>query len=151
VASLNRPESNLTGVTFYGGSQLNTKQLELLRSALGRRGAEANDARTRVVGPRHSSYEAGEQSEGSPLRRRLRGELSGVGGAKGPTPGMEVRAQVAAQTQPTERTLSAPRFRLASALLDRNDRRVSHAHPRLVLCLLGGGWRPLSLLDEGDL
>ena len=31
VASLNRPESNLTGVTFYGGSQLNTKQLELLR------------------------------------------------------------------------------------------------------------------------
>ena len=31
MASLNRPESNLTGVTFYGGSQLNTKQLELLR------------------------------------------------------------------------------------------------------------------------
>ena len=27
----------------------------------------------REVGPRHSSYEAGEQSEGSPLRRRLRG------------------------------------------------------------------------------
>ena len=43
------------------------------RSASGRRGAEANDARTREVGPRHSSYEAGEQSEGSPLRRRLRG------------------------------------------------------------------------------
>ena len=43
------------------------------RSALGRRGAEANDARTREVGPRHSSFEAGEQSEGSPLRRRLRG------------------------------------------------------------------------------
>ena len=43
------------------------------RSALGRRGAEANDARTREVGPRHNSYEAGEQSEGSPLRRRLRG------------------------------------------------------------------------------
>ena len=40
---------------------------------MGRRGAEANDARTREVGPRHSSYEAGEQSEGSPLRRRLRG------------------------------------------------------------------------------
>ena len=30
-------------------------------------------ARTREVGPRHSSNEAGEQSEGSPLRRRLRG------------------------------------------------------------------------------
>jgi putative tryptophan/tyrosine transport system substrate-binding protein len=31
VASLNRPEANLTGVTFFGGSQLNAKQLELLR------------------------------------------------------------------------------------------------------------------------
>src|SRR3954464_2393875 len=43
------------------------------RSALERRGAEANDARTREVGPRHSSCEADEQSEESPLRRRLRG------------------------------------------------------------------------------
>src|SRR5262249_48610785 len=33
----------------------------------------ADDARTREVGPRHSSCEAGEQSEGSQLRRRLRG------------------------------------------------------------------------------
>src|SRR5262249_48374219 len=39
----------------------------------GRRGAVADDARTREVGPRHSSDEAGEQSEESPLRRRLRG------------------------------------------------------------------------------
>src|SRR5262249_42379564 len=31
VTSLNRPEANLTGVTFFGGSQLNAKQLELLR------------------------------------------------------------------------------------------------------------------------
>src|SRR4029079_16210837 len=38
-----------------------------------RRGAEADDARTREVGPRHSSCEADEQSEESPLRRRLRG------------------------------------------------------------------------------
>ena len=53
------------------------------RSALGRRGAEANDARTREVGPRHSSNEAGEQSEGSPLRRRLRGRTQRVSGAKG--------------------------------------------------------------------
>src|SRR5262249_8783846 len=36
-------------------------------------GAVADDARTREVGPRHSSDEAGEQSEESPLRRRLRG------------------------------------------------------------------------------
>ena len=31
VASLSRPEANLTGVTFFGGSTLNAKQLELLR------------------------------------------------------------------------------------------------------------------------
>src|SRR5262245_52060239 len=31
VVSLNRPEANLTGVTFFGGSQLNAKRLELLR------------------------------------------------------------------------------------------------------------------------
>jgi len=31
VGSLNRSESNLTGVTFFGGGQLNVKQLELLR------------------------------------------------------------------------------------------------------------------------
>src|SRR4029434_3017481 len=36
------------------------------RSASGRRGVEADDARTREVGPRHSSCEAGEQS-GAPL------------------------------------------------------------------------------------
>jgi putative ABC transport system substrate-binding protein len=31
VKSINRPESNLTGVTFFGGAQLNVKRLELLR------------------------------------------------------------------------------------------------------------------------
>ena len=31
VKSVNRPESNLTGVTFFGGAQLNVKRLELLR------------------------------------------------------------------------------------------------------------------------
>jgi putative ABC transport system substrate-binding protein len=31
VASLNRPERNLTGITFYGGGQLGAKRLELLR------------------------------------------------------------------------------------------------------------------------
>jgi putative ABC transport system substrate-binding protein len=31
VKNVNRPESNLTGVTFFGGAQLNIKRLELLR------------------------------------------------------------------------------------------------------------------------
>jgi putative ABC transport system substrate-binding protein len=34
VTSLNRPEANLTGVTLFGGSQLNAKQLELLRDLI---------------------------------------------------------------------------------------------------------------------
>ena len=31
VASLNRPEANVTGITFFGGGQLGAKRLELLR------------------------------------------------------------------------------------------------------------------------
>jgi putative tryptophan/tyrosine transport system substrate-binding protein len=34
VTSVNRPGSNLTGVTFFGGAQLNVKRLELLRDLL---------------------------------------------------------------------------------------------------------------------
>jgi putative ABC transport system substrate-binding protein len=41
VASLNRPEANLTGVTFFGGSQLNAKQLELLRDLIFKTGVFA--------------------------------------------------------------------------------------------------------------
>src|SRR5947199_520679 len=53
------------------------------RSASGRRGAVADDARAREVGPRQSSCEAGEQSEEIPCGGVCRGGRSGAGGAKG--------------------------------------------------------------------
>ena len=77
-------------------------------SASGRRGAEADDARTREVGPRHSSEEAGEQS--SALRYgaiRERARCSGVGGAKGGDQGECRPAKHAPDTEPGERVTGA--------------------------------------------
>src|SRR5258708_39604023 len=53
------------------------------RPPSGRRGAVADDARAREVGPRHSSWEAGEQS-GTARSRAIcsEAECSGAGGAK---------------------------------------------------------------------
>src|SRR5204862_7369118 len=51
-------------------------------SASGRRGAEADDARAREVGPRHSSFEAGEQS--GAIRRGVGGAKDGDQGECGP-------------------------------------------------------------------
>src|SRR5207302_4627515 len=57
---------------------------QVRRSASGRRGAVADDARAREVGPRHSSCEAGEQdSELSGGALRWRASRCGAGGAKG--------------------------------------------------------------------
>ena len=89
------------------------------RSALGRRGAEANDARTREVGPRHSSYEAGEQSEGSPLRRRLRGRTQRSRWSEGRGP-RGIR---------TSTTRTGPRARLVTNALER-IRPLSPSHTR---------------------
>ena len=47
-----------------------TGGLHRRRSASGRRGAVADDARTREVRPRHSSWEAGEQGRSDRLRSR---------------------------------------------------------------------------------
>ena len=80
----------------------------LLRPASGRRGAEADDARTREVGPRHSSDEAGEQN--SALRYgaiRERARCSGVGGAKGGDQGECGLAKHAPDTEPGERVTGA--------------------------------------------
>src|SRR5262249_30221076 len=52
-------------------------------SASGRRGAEADDARTREVGLRHSSYETDEQS--GRVRRGAGGAKGGDQGECGPT------------------------------------------------------------------
>jgi hypothetical protein len=52
-------------------------------SALGRRGAVAEDERAREVGLRHSSCEAGEQSERAYCGGICRGGRGGAGGAKG--------------------------------------------------------------------
>jgi hypothetical protein len=62
--------------TGTGRSRVSTVQPSC-RSASGRRGAEADDARPREVRLRHSSCEAGEQSIGVQTRCR------GVGGARG--------------------------------------------------------------------
>ena len=72
------------------------------RSALGRRGAEANDARTREVGPRHSSNEAGEQSEGKLPAEASAGAVAAVSvrGAKGGGQGEYAPAKHVLDTEP---------------------------------------------------
>src|SRR5204862_6677162 len=67
-------------------------------SASGRRGAEADDARAREVGPRHSSFEAGEQS--GAIRR-------GVGGAKDGDQGECGPAKQARESAPGSRVTGA--------------------------------------------
>src|SRR6266576_52189 len=77
------------------------------RSALGRRGAVADDARTREVGPRHSSYEAGEQSERAHCGGIYRGKRSGAGGAKGGGQGECAPAKHALDSEPGSRVTGA--------------------------------------------
>ena len=67
-------------------------------SASGRRGAEADDARTGEVGLRHSSDEAGEQG---------RATGCGVGGAKGGDQGEHGRATHAPDAEPGKRVPGA--------------------------------------------
>ena len=52
VASLNRPEGNLTGVTFFGGSLLGTKRLQLLHELVPNAGVVAV-----LLDPENPSFE----------------------------------------------------------------------------------------------
>src|ERR1700731_4804848 len=78
------------------------------RSASERRGAVADDARTREVGLRHSSCEAGEQS-GASCRGAIRGgaSRSGAGGAKGGDQGKCGPAKHVPGAEPGKRVTSA--------------------------------------------
>src|SRR5712691_566973 len=77
------------------------------RSASERRGAGADDARTREVGLRHSSCEASEQS-GASCCGTIRGETSrgGAGGAKGGDQGKCGPAKHVPGAEPDKRVTS---------------------------------------------
>src|SRR3989442_14483272 len=77
-------------------------------SASGRRGVVADDARSREVGLRHSSCEAGEQS-GAPCCGAIRGgaSRSGAGGAKGGDQGKCGPAKHVPDAEPGKRVTSA--------------------------------------------
>src|SRR6266699_4684837 len=85
-----------------------TDSLSGWRSASGRRGAVADDARTREVGLRHSSCESGEQSGGTG-RGAIRGtdHRCGAGGAKGGDQGECGPAKHVPGAEPGKRVTSA--------------------------------------------
>ena len=106
------------------------------RSASGRRGAEADDARTREVGPRHSSNEAGEQSEESPCGGVCGGGRSGVGGAKGGGQGECAPAKHALDSEPGSRVKGAGAYTATCAVT--HPRREPYAGKPHVRIWAGG-------------
>src|SRR6516164_5234807 len=88
-------------------------------SASERRGVVTDDARTREVGPRHSSREAGEQSGTAHLRIELRGaKRGGASGAKGGDQGECEPAKHAPDPEPGERVTSAGTHTASNHRLD---------------------------------
>src|SRR5438046_8281757 len=86
---------------------LSRTQCRVRRSASRRRGAVADDARTREVGPCHSSCEAGEQSEEIHCGGVCREGRSGAGGAKGGDQGKCGPAKHVPGAEPDKRVTGA--------------------------------------------
>src|SRR5262249_38120752 len=97
-------------------------------------GAEADDARTREVGPRHSSYEAGEQSERAHCGGIYRGKRSGVGGAKGGGQGECAPAKHALDSEPGSRVTGAGAYTASNCRHTPEVGAVCGKAARTVLC-----------------
>src|SRR5262249_58999416 len=102
----------------------------------GRRGAEADDARAREVGRRHSSYEGGEQSERAHCGGMYRGKRSGVGGAKGGGQGECAPAKHALDSEPGSRVTGAGAY---TACLCRHTPEVGAVCGKAACTVLCGG------------
>src|SRR5262249_30637089 len=95
-----------------------------------------DDARTREVGPRHSSYEAGEQSERAHCGGIYRGKRSGAGGAKGGGQGECAPAKHALDSEPGSRVTGAGAY---TACLCRHTPEVGAVCGKAVCTVLCGG------------
>src|SRR6201981_608415 len=102
--------------------------------AWGGGGAVADDARTREVGPRHSSYEAGEQSERAHCGGIYRGKRSGAGGAKGGGQGECAPAKHALDSEPGSRVTGAGAYTASNCRHTPEVGAVCGKAARTVLC-----------------
>src|SRR5262249_9749768 len=93
-----------------------------------------DDARTREVGPRHSSYEAGEQSERAHCGGIYRGKRSGVGGAKGGGQGECAPAKHALDSEPGSRVTGAGAYTASNCRHTPEVGAVCGKAARTVLC-----------------
>src|SRR5262249_16491797 len=90
--------------------------------------------RTREVGPRHSSYEAGEQSERAHCGGIYRGKRSGAGGAKGGGQGECAPAKHALDSEPGSRVTGAGAYTASNCRHTPEVGAVCGKAARTVLC-----------------
>src|SRR6516165_506678 len=101
---------------------------------IGKVRSQADDARTREVGPRHSSYEAGEQSERAHCGGIYRGKRSGAGGAKGGGQGECAPAKHALDSEPGSRVTGAGAYTASNCRHTPEVGAVCGKAARTVLC-----------------